>query len=410
MARIENVYDGGSDGTAITTGNSGGASGTAFGTVSTSGGGAVVYDDDSPSPLLGTMSGLYSAATSGFALTVLEWGSNKTEVWFRIILYKTANPSSTTSIGILVDGVTLGCDVRITTTGTVQFRDGTQTSRYTSTALANSALHRIEGRVLHSTTVGRMEMRIYSGSNFLGSTPDQTGGSSTTNRNTGAQSDRMRFGICTTTTWASLVLDAVALDDTGWVGIPIIGSGTPSQASQTSSGDGTETIPGSGSPSQAAQTSSGSGGHTLAATGSGSPSQESQASSGSGIHVLTITGSGATSQESQVSTASGVEALVGSAAVTQESQVPSGAGVLTPVIAGSGAMLQASQSMSASGGHAAPVVGSGAMLQADQLVLSGIGSAPRASTRRRSGYVPPNDPAARRVMFDLIRRIDDLEP
>jgi hypothetical protein len=216
---LANTFEGGTDGVTISTANSGGGSGDAFDAVT--GAATIVYDDDAPAPLIGTMS-CHIAATTG-QTGILDWTASwqtSTEVWRRIYIYKTNNPTNSTVIMSLLNGAALGCDVRVTSTGTIQFRDGNQVARATSTALANDSLHRIEWRILHSTTVGRIEGRIFSGANAQGSTPDQTLGSPSTNRDTATQSTRTFTGVISNPGAAGLDIyyDNVAITDGDWLG------------------------------------------------------------------------------------------------------------------------------------------------------------------------------------------------
>lgn len=217
MASLEETFEGSTDGDEIDLTN------TIFdleaGLSSTS-----LFDDDLP-PLYGSMDGLWtvtSGNTRSFAWTT-SWHSD-TEVWYRWYMYPIQRPTSTTTLAQWGIGTPNGCDIRMTSTGTIQFRSGELVAIFTSSALANNQWHRIEGRVLHSDTVGRMQARIFTNGNVHGTTPDQTLGDTTTNRDTDASSDRFSFGV--TTNPGALGLTAhfkgVKIDDTGWIGPAVV--------------------------------------------------------------------------------------------------------------------------------------------------------------------------------------------
>lgn len=216
MARLAyNTFEGGTDGTGITSGNSGGASGDAFNTVS----GTADYDNDTPAPLVGAMSAYINAASGSTSSVRLDYTSSTT-VYFRFYFYKTGNPAAVTTLARLFDSGTGGVDLRVNTSGALVFRNAGGTTINTSAALASNTLHRIEGRVVHSDTVGRMMLRIFSGTNAHGLAPDLEYGDTVSDRDTNAQSDNFRFGVLSnpsTGGWTAYI-DDVELDDADWVG------------------------------------------------------------------------------------------------------------------------------------------------------------------------------------------------
>lgn len=222
MTTISNSFEGGTNATAITTGNSGGASGAGFDMVNASG--TIAYT--STSPLTDDMSALLTAGATQSPF--LRWDSTSwpgaSEVWFRG--YFEVSDATPTSNFVLVsfkesDGSTTGCDVRLTTAGKIQLR-APSTERYLSTyTVAANTPFRLEVHVVSSASVGRIEARLFYGANLNGTTPDEAFGSSSTNWDTGNGTvAAVNFGCCTTPgqDGYTLKLDGVALADDDWLG------------------------------------------------------------------------------------------------------------------------------------------------------------------------------------------------
>jgi len=73
---------------------------------------------------------------------------------------------------------------------------------------------------VHSATVGRLEARLFHGANLHGTTPDESFGAPSTNWNTGANSDEVRYGVLANPGASGAVarFDALEIDDVAWVG------------------------------------------------------------------------------------------------------------------------------------------------------------------------------------------------
>ena len=173
MATLGNTFEGGSDGVAITTGNSGTTSGDAFNGVSN----APTFE--STGPIHGTISMLCDGDAADYVVWNSSMPASMSEGWFRMYFTVSALPSSTAPIMVFRKsggGVTdQGCDVRITNTGTLQLRDDSEITQFTmSTPISTGVQHRLEVHVISSATVGRIEAHLFRGANVDGSTPDDT--------------------------------------------------------------------------------------------------------------------------------------------------------------------------------------------------------------------------------------------
>jgi hypothetical protein len=93
---LTNSFESGTNGTTITTGNSGGASGNAFDVTEASGTSILVYSNTQAAH--GSLSAEF--ANNGDGANSVSWSTSlgtQTQVWFRAYVYFTANPSVTLS-------------------------------------------------------------------------------------------------------------------------------------------------------------------------------------------------------------------------------------------------------------------------------------------------------------------------
>lgn len=101
--------------------------------------------------------------------------TNPQSAYFSLYLYLEADVTGNTAIMNWFSGATKIGDLRIQPGRIVQLRDN-NTSRWTSTAIALNEWHRIEIHTDPGSATGH-EVRIFSGTNRNGATPDQTSGS-----------------------------------------------------------------------------------------------------------------------------------------------------------------------------------------------------------------------------------------
>lgn len=193
VTKVGWTAEGGSNGTGITTGNSGGASGDAFDSVSLGSGATAVYDN---THVRGTLSA--KLATGGSAADCsLDYGTKmgaQTRAWFRAYCYIPSNPASNHR---LIDSWDTGSGqlcwaLYLTTTGKLQTvnTSGGQIQVMTSSVPLN-AWFRVEAMVIGSATVGQVEVRRFD-------TPDSLSYdeiiTSTAAQNTRGSFNQYRFG------------------------------------------------------------------------------------------------------------------------------------------------------------------------------------------------------------------------
>lgn len=160
---LANCFDGGTDGTTITVGNSGGQSGDALSAVTIGLNCDLRFNVD---PLSGDMAA-HTVMPATAAATYFEWntfGTLTVPLWVRFYLLKTATPGGTWfyPCQCLTAAVSRSAALAITTGNLLRVDNAAGTSVGTSTiALPSNQWVRVEAKVTPSTTVGVVEYRLY---------------------------------------------------------------------------------------------------------------------------------------------------------------------------------------------------------------------------------------------------------
>lgn len=217
MAPLTNSFEGGTNGSTISTSNSGGASGTAFGAVTIDGGESLTFDTSTAAH--GSVSAQVACPTSGSSYVAWTSGISGTSatVYARAYLRFTGNPSATVNVlRILSAANGIMGTIRVNTGGTIGMLYGSGTLAGTSTgALTANAWFRVEVMVTAGTTTGVMTCRVYW--TMDGTTPDET--LTISNVNTGsANPTRLRVGVVSNAAASAFNIDDLGLDDAGWIG------------------------------------------------------------------------------------------------------------------------------------------------------------------------------------------------
>jgi hypothetical protein len=226
-APLSNTFEGGTDTTTITTGNSGGASGDAFNTV-TIGASATLTFSATHAAHGGLGMQIVQPVTA--VSTFVDWtavGGGTADTFFRIYVYRTANGSAKGYI--MAARTTTGTAtayLAIGTTGLVECQNPAGgVLALGSVPIGLNQWVRIEWRVKSSTTVGEVEWRLYNTADSTTITETQ----SATGAVLGATTDQIRWGTPSTpqpasdTSW----YDDLAVSTAGWIG-PAGQAGPPS--------------------------------------------------------------------------------------------------------------------------------------------------------------------------------------
>lgn len=205
MAAANNTFEGGTNTTTITTGNSGGGSGNAFDVVNIGSGSGVTFDNTHAhtSSLAGKMaSGTGNGATVRWSTTI----GSQTQVWGRQYIYITANPSADLSI------FSNGFDLYVTSTGKVKLV-GIATATSTNSLTLNQ-WNRIEHRY-NAAVSGTFEAQLFV------TDPDATSPTETiasTGNYSGISVSTYDFGVFRTGTSGTMWIDDININTTAYPG------------------------------------------------------------------------------------------------------------------------------------------------------------------------------------------------
>lgn len=265
MTAKTNTFEGGTNGTAITAGNSGAASGDPFSSVT----GAPTFS--AAAAVHGTL-GMSAQAASGLTAYVTYSGFSATTCAVRFYYtYTTTRSIATILVRILSSGA-LVANVRQSAAGnTISFTNASNAVVGLTGALTVGVTYRIEASVLSSAAAGTLDWAVYVGD----STTPAWSGSGTGQPTNGGPITDISFGkFSTTTDTAAFLLDDIAAADGTLtpIGVP----GTPA------TGTSALTVTAAGAASAAA-----SGAATLAVTASATAR-----AAASGTSQITLAGTG----------------------------------------------------------------------------------------------------------------------
>lgn len=212
MSLVTNTFEGGSNGAAVTAGNSGGASGNAFDAVVA--GVSLTYAN---SPARGSLSGRCEGSVAQGA-SYVSWATSRgtlTESFDRFELYAASAPGSAVGLWQTLSGGAAKGRLRVNTDGTISLLDTSGTQRaLVATPIPTNQWVRIEVHIIHSLTVGQLEVRLYSN-------PDSTSitdsAATTAAWDMGASSDEVRIGVLGSIAHVRN-LDNLAAGGTNWLG------------------------------------------------------------------------------------------------------------------------------------------------------------------------------------------------
>jgi hypothetical protein len=203
-----NSFEGGTDGTTITTGNSGGASGTAFSGVQITGTSTVKFE--STGALHDTMS---AEIIGGAGFGMLRWDTavlgSLTTPCIAIGVNYTTLPSAYSPIveAKQTDGGTLAWRINVSSTGNVRLVNaaGSTVASTSNTPIVAGSTYRIEAQINHGT--GAYNVQVFSGD----STTALSTLSGTSAGAFGTQTQQINFGRSASPDY-SVKIDSVAVD------------------------------------------------------------------------------------------------------------------------------------------------------------------------------------------------------
>jgi hypothetical protein len=220
---LENSAEGGSNGTTVTTSNSGGVSGNAFDSVNIDAGASLTFDNTHAAHGGLSYNFFSSSPNDAYVVWTTSMGT-QTEFWGRCYLYITAIPTNTFSFFRALNAGALAAEIRVAqSTGSLYIRDSGANIVGTSVnAVAVNAWNRIDFHFVTNTTNGRVDVALYN-SNPDGTQPTEL--VSAVNINSGTQATAYRFGAPITAGTQTVWLDDLNLNLSGFPGpYPGVGS------------------------------------------------------------------------------------------------------------------------------------------------------------------------------------------
>ncbi len=217
MTTLVNSFEGGSNTTTISTGNSGGVSGNAFDSVTIGALAGVTFS--STHAAHGFLSCAIATGSPG-ANALLTWTTSLTattvpQAWFRAYFYLTAYSGNLRVIRVQNAGTLCGA-VAFNASAKVSLLDSAGTGQKTSTTtLPANQWFRIEGFVIGSASVGQVQAQIYLAEDSP--TPTETLTTAATLNTTGAM-NRVDFGNPASVASFTYWLDDVGASTTGYIG------------------------------------------------------------------------------------------------------------------------------------------------------------------------------------------------
>lgn len=206
---VANTFEGGSNGTTLTTGNSGGTSGNAFDTVSVGSTGTVTYD--SAQSMHGTYSAKMVSDANWTGPSAVYWNTTSAAPYFYTRLYvrTLTAPASASHTYLYGSSVAFGSTGKFIITRNNEADIVTGTYTY----LANT-WYRVEVEYLISATVGQVTAKIYLGDS---TTPVDTVQTPAT-WSVGVPAPGIGFSYIWIPRAATMWFDDVGANNTGWLG------------------------------------------------------------------------------------------------------------------------------------------------------------------------------------------------
>jgi hypothetical protein len=241
---LANNFEGGSNTTLMTTGNSGGTSGNAF-------------DLCNPGSVSPTFSSTHAAhgslamqvTTTTAAQPFCQWFASITggpygTLWMREYLYFTANPTNQHKSFVWATSAANAGSVFISTAGKILLADSGGTVRVTSTAsIPLNAWFRLEGFCVGSATVGQLGFSMWTTSMDSAGAADETQTSAASFNTLGLLTKAIVGCQSSVASVGPYWIDDYAISSTGAIGPVSSGSASPNAGLAASSGAAPSSTP-----------------------------------------------------------------------------------------------------------------------------------------------------------------------
>ena len=213
-----NSFEGGTQGTGVTSGNSGGASGNAFDLVNIGALSAITFDN-TESDAAGFLAGKFTTGSPS-SNDYVGWAKPlglQNQVWFRAYCYFPAFAGNVRLIRVLTPSGTLCAAIQVNNSGKVQTLNSAGAQQTISTlTLPVNQWFRLEGYFIGSQNRGQIQVKIFV-SNPYGTVPDETDTSGSAVATIGTFGD-ITFGNPSSVANYTFWLDDLGVSNTGYIG------------------------------------------------------------------------------------------------------------------------------------------------------------------------------------------------
>jgi hypothetical protein len=220
---LTNDFEGGVDGTTITTGNSGGASGDAFDFIDIEADATLKYDNDHVYDTLSCkITTPVTARQVNFGWEAASLGGTGTDHYGAFRMYHTAFPGATLRLMAVKLATSTQIALRMGTDGKLSWVDGSGTilpksgggSATTTNAISLNQFVRLEYHIIHNATTGVAQLLLFNDPDS--GTPTET--LTTAATDTGGGFDAIYYGVTSAISNAAFWMDTMTANATAYPG------------------------------------------------------------------------------------------------------------------------------------------------------------------------------------------------
>lgn len=216
MTQTTAGFETGVSGNNISTGDAGDA--TAWDAVTVAANGSAKYDNAHVK--FGSLAAKFQSVTAAPCTAYVAWTTALGTVvdhYGRAYVWPNENWQTTGFIRWFSGASAFAAGLYLTGTNTIQLRDAANVSQATTPSIGTGAWVRIEWHVVHSLTVGQIEVKLFTGANVDGTVADST---TTTAANLNIDTDmrEARYGIQSSDFPISVWLDGIVEGATSYPG------------------------------------------------------------------------------------------------------------------------------------------------------------------------------------------------
>lgn len=212
MAVLTATFETGVHGNAVAIADAGSA--TAWDVLNDPGAGSLLYDN---THVYETLAAKVSHGGAGARIQI-SWTTalgTVTDHYGRIYIYFTANPGNVANPMRVESTGAVASQIIVNSSGTIRMDDSAGQAVVTTNSISLNQWVRLEWHVIHSTTVGQVEVKLFNNPDSVSPTETQTSAAS---RNTLASANEIMFGSGAGLTYSDFWMDNIVANDTAYPG------------------------------------------------------------------------------------------------------------------------------------------------------------------------------------------------